>query len=73
MSYVSNWLPTNRTKRSARSVIALIMRDAFLANYNVKQIAGYFGVDIQQVYRSISVKALKAKMKERLEIEKTIG
>lgn len=64
-AYISNskfWYPR---RFSPYQVKRKIMREAFLEGYNVKQIAGYFRVNLTSVYEAISVKALKVKRLEK--------
>lgn len=77
MSYVSNWLtpfPKREWYPAKKSRIrTTIMEDAYLEGFSVQSICSYFGIKQHYAYSVLNIKELKAKMKERLEIQKSIG
>ena len=59
---VNNFYPR---KMSEQQVKRRIMREAFMKDFNVKQIAGYFRVSLFTVYLNLNVRKLKVKKAEQ--------
>lgn len=55
---VNNFYPRKQTEQQVKRKI---MREAFMKDYNVKQIAAYFRVSLFTVYLNLNVRALKGK------------
>lgn len=52
--------------RHNRKIVSKIMSEAWLAGYNVKELAGYFNINISGVYRLLPIRDLKVKKARRI-------
>jgi hypothetical protein len=59
---VNNFYPKKQTEQQVKRKI---MREAFMKDYNVKQIAAYFRVSLFTVYLNLNVRKLKVKKAEQ--------
>jgi hypothetical protein len=55
------WYPRRST---ANKVKTRIMRECIRHGYNAKEIAGYFGISVQNVYKRVEIKTLKLNQKQ---------
>jgi hypothetical protein len=53
------WYPTSHL--TEQDIIRKIMREAWMAGFNAKQIAGYFKLSLWSVYNKVNIRGLKRK------------
>lgn len=61
------WYPEKLTEQEVKRKI---MREAFIAGYNVKSIAAYFKLKPCSVYDKVNIRGLKLKIAEKRLAEK---
>lgn len=60
----ARWYPTRHL--TEQDIIRKVMRDAWKAGFNAKQIQGYFKLSLCSVYNKLNVTGMKKKIKASL-------